>query len=82
MLPPDFSQEEVRKIRSRYVVDRVDGLPLLLGRATCPLCEQAMVRQPVGEMDVSQEGICCRFFVQCEECERSVVIEDRFHGGL
>ncbi|MBL8767255.1 MAG: hypothetical protein JNL94_07825 [Planctomycetes bacterium] len=76
-----FDEDDAVLLRAKFVVDRVDGRPLLLGHADCPVCAVRLKLKPVGNMELRDAEIKIRFFVECGQCSRELSIEDSFHWG-
>lgn len=76
----EFTIEECAAVRSRYVIDRIDGQPMLLGFARCPRCEVRFRVDPRGEIEMRSHEMEITFRVSCMACGRKLSIGDTFPG--
>jgi len=78
--PPreDFDSEVAATLRARFVVDRVDGQPLLRGHAECPHCSIRLRPEPTGVMELHDDCVRIRMRVSCLACGRGLPIVEEF----
>ena len=74
----EFSPEQQVALRARYVVDRIDGKPILQGRARCPHCEVRLRLDPRGTLELEEKGVTATFRLQCPACGRTLSVAERF----
>jgi hypothetical protein len=53
----EFESEHRESLRARFVIDRIDGRPVLAGHARCPHCDVKLRRDPQGRMDLGETAV-------------------------
>ena len=75
---PTFTTEQQNALRPRFVLDRMDGNPVLVGHAQCPECSVSLVPGRTGTMEFRAEGIRLTLHVKCPTCRRRMDVQDDF----
>lgn len=81
MSDESFTPEQQQVLKSRYVLDRVDGRPILTGHARCPECEVHLRPEPKGRMDLGEKLVRCTVSLQCPACGRKLSLSQEFEWG-
>ncbi len=76
----DFSAELSAMLRTRYVVDRIDGRPILTGVSKCPYCEIRLRPDPTGVLELHDDRMRVIFRVSCMACGRTLRIVEDFRS--
>lgn len=76
-----YGAKEAADLRIRFVIDRLDGQPILSGHADCPDCLIPLGPEPVGRMDLSEEGVRYHLQMSCSECCRTLDLDEQFEWG-
>lgn len=81
MSDPGYTDAQKRALRKRYVLDRLDGKPILSGRADCPECEVALRLKPFGELDLRDDVVRYHLHLECDDCGRGLDVVEDFEWG-
>jgi len=75
---PSFTEQQEATLRPRFVLDRIDGQPVLVGHAECPECEIGLVPGRTGTMEFRGENVRLTLHVKCPSCRRRMNVQDDF----
>jgi len=76
-----YTVEQERSLRMRFVLDRVDGKPILSGHADCPECCHPLGLEPFGHLDLRDETVRYHLHLGCAECGRGLDVIEDFEWG-
>lgn len=73
-----FTDQQQATLRPRFVLDRIDGQPVLVGHAECPECEVGLIPGRTGTMEFRGENVRLTLHVKCPTCHRRMNVQDDF----
>lgn len=76
-----FTSAQERELRARYVLDRLDGKPILSGHADCPECDAGLRLKPFGELELRDDAVRYHLHLECAECGRGLDVLEDFDWG-
>lgn len=77
-MPATFTPDQQAVLRPRFVLDRIDGQPVLVGHAQCPECEIDLVPGRTGTMEFRSEAVRLTLHVKCPSCRKRMDVQDDF----
>ncbi len=78
---PRYPADEEAALKRCFVIDRIDGKPILAGHADCPDCDNPLSLHPMGRMDLTDDGVRVHLRVECSECGCGLRLVEDFDWG-